>query len=252
MRLQGKNILVTGGSSGIGLSLAEACMREGANVAFTYRSDDAIHRRTVVDMLGRHPGAKAIKANFTDPTVVEEVFEEALLAFGGLDVLINNAAAFSRAKLVDTDRNTINEVFNVNVVAPFLLISSFARQLIAVSRGGSIINISSLSATAARSEMAAYQSSKAALEMLSTSASYELAKYQIRSNIIAPGLTETESNEPQRLNQPEVWARRASSIPMGRPGKPADFMGAAVYLASDESKWVTGAKITIDGGANTF
>jgi len=253
MRLKNKHILITGGSSGIGLSLVECCAKEGAKVSFTYRSDGAIHRDSVTTLMKKYPSINAIKADFSNPAIAEQLISEVILPeFGIIDVLVNNAAAFSRNKLVETDFHTLNNILNINLIAPFLLISAFSKPLIAASKPGSIINVSSLSATVARSEMAAYQCSKAGLEMLSTSAAYELAAHQIRSNVIAPGLTETEANEPQRINQPEVWKKRAASIPIGRPGKPADYNGAVIYLASDESTWVTGAKITIDGGANTF
>ncbi|MGI4812322.1 MAG: SDR family NAD(P)-dependent oxidoreductase, partial [Janthinobacterium lividum] len=169
-----------------------------------------------------------------------------------IDILVNNAATFSRDVLIDTKHDTLNHVMNVNFIAPFMLVSAFAKNLIEQARPGSIVNVSSLSASVSRGEMAAYQCSKAALEMLSKSAAYELAGRHIRSNVIAPGLIETPANLNQRASQAEVWERRLSTIPLGRAGTPSDLTAAAVYLGSDEATWVTGCKIVVDGGASTF
>ncbi len=253
MRLKGSNVFITGGSSGIGFALVKGFLEEGANVAFTYRKEDSLKRSHVQELLNQYPEVYPIPSDFSNSIDAENLLNNMAEKFGTpINVLINNAAAFSRATFLETTRNSLTEILNVNLVTPFVLISAFAKMLIASNQPGSIINISSLSATMARSKMAAYQASKAGLEMLSTSAAYELAPYNIRSNIIAPGLTETPANEEQRKTKAEIWAERSALIPLGRAGVPQDFIGAAVYLASLEARWVTGAKIIIDGGMSSF
>jgi NAD(P)-dependent dehydrogenase (short-subunit alcohol dehydrogenase family) len=253
MRLKDSNIFLTGGSSGIGLAIMKGFLREGANVAFTYRHESSLMRPDVQEILTAFPQAHPISADFSKPTNGQTLLDCAADHLNNpINVLVNNAAAFSREKLIDTTQESLREILDVNIVTPFMLISAFSKILIACDKPGSIINISSLSAVMARSQMSAYQCSKAGLEMLSNSAAYELAGHRIRSNVIAPGLTETGANQQQRLNQPDIWAKRSSSIPLGRTGQPDDYVGAAIYLASTESQWVTGAKIIIDGGMSTF
>jgi NAD(P)-dependent dehydrogenase (short-subunit alcohol dehydrogenase family) len=253
VRLKGSNILVTGGSSGIGLALIKGFLEEGASVSFTYRTSQALDRPEVRDLLNQFTTIYPIKSDFSKLVDFEILLKNIAERTGSVvNVLVNNAAEFSREELINTKQEVLQKILTVNLLTPFMLISAFAKALIEAKNGGSIINISSLSATAARSKMAAYQSSKAGLEMLSKSAAYELGKYQIRSNIIAPGLTKTPANKEQWDKHPDIWAERSANIPLGRAGKPEDFVGAAIYLAMNDSQWVTGTKIIIDGGASTF
>nr|WP_254367217.1 SDR family oxidoreductase [Paraburkholderia sp. NMBU_R16] len=252
VRLSGKKILVTGGSSGIGLAITEGLLIHGATVAFTHTSDASLQREPVQWLLNRYPRAVPMAVNFCKPFSADQLIESASMRLDGLDVLVNNAAIFSRDSLMETTASILHQTLYVNVAAPFLLIASFARALAKRKQPGGIINVSSLSATAARSRMSAYQCSKAALEMLSTSAAFELAGLGIRSNVIAPGLVATPANEQQRTQGTGSWNERVASIPLGRAGMPTDLVGAAIFLASDESSWVTGAKIVVDGGASTF
>lgn len=253
MRLKDSTVFLTGGSSGIGLAITKGFLEEGANVAFTYRGSDSLKRPNVKGLLSQFPNAYPIAADFLTTINIQDLIDNVTDHFGiPVNVLVNNAAAFSRKTFIDTTKEILKEILDVNLVTPFMLISEFSKKLITCKKSGSIINISSLSASMARSKMAAYQCSKAGLEMLSTSVAYELAPYNIRSNIIAPGLTETPANQEQREHQSEVWSQRSESIPLRRTGQPEDYIGAAVYLASEESCWVTGAKIIIDGGMSAF
>lgn len=253
MRMKGRKVFVTGGSSGIGLSIVEGFLNEGAQVAFTYRTNRSLERPEVRKLMAEFKSLYPVCTDLSQQINASELVQEVAECFqASPDVLVNNAAAFSRDKLIDTEREKLLEILEVNLIAPFMLISAFSQALISAGKGGSIINISSLSANMARSEMSAYQCSKAGLEMLSNSAAYELAQYNIRSNIIAPGLTDTPANVNQRVHQPDLWKKRASTIPLKRTGRPEDYIGAAIYFASDDSKWVTGAKVVVDGGMSTF
>lgn len=252
-RLDGLGILVTGGSSGIGLGLVRGFLEQGAEVVFTHSAASSLKRPKVKTLLAEFPRVRTLEVDFSNTFDADKLMATAARQIDRpIQVLVNNAATFSRTKLVEMDKSTLDQSLSVNVAAPFLLVVAFAKNLIRENLRGSIIHMSSLSARVARSEMAAYQCSKAALEMLSKSAAYELGKFGIRSNVIAPGLTETEANEDQRIQTPEIWSRRASGIPLGRAGVPCDYVGTAVYLASDESEWVTGACISVDGGHGAF
>lgn len=253
MSLDDKKIFITGGSSGIGLGLVKGFLEQGAGVAFSYRSDDALSRPNVAEVMASYPAVVAIKADFAAGVDATELLQQVAARLGGeVDVLVNNAATFSRAEFMQTGEEEFRTILDVNAVVPFLLIQAFSETLIGKGKPGSIINVSSLSSTMARSKMTAYQCSKAAMDMLSNSAAYELAQHQIRSNILAPGLTETPANQTQRDSQPALWEQRSALIPLGRAGKPKDFVSAALFLADTAASWITGTRIVIDGGLSTF
>lgn len=253
MLIQDKRVFITGGSSGIGLALVEGFLKNGASVAFSYRSADALSRPEVKVLLASYPDTVAIRMDFYTEVNIDELLKETAEKLGGeINVLVNNVAVFSRSNFLQTAENDFREILHINTIIPFLLIKAFSNALIKEKMPGNIINISSLSSTMARSKMTAYQCSKAAMDMLSNSAAYELAQYNIRSNIIAPGLTETSANQNQRDNQPGFWEERSALIPLGRAGKPKDFVSAALFLSDTQSSWISGSRIVIDGGLSTF
>ena len=178
--------------------------------------------------------------------------QDAAIEFlGGIDILVNNAATITRTPFLQITADQYQTVLDVNLRFPFFATQHVAQHMKDEGIRGSIINVSSVSATSAVSRMAHYQCSKAGLEMLTTSAAYELAEFGIRVNTIAPGLTATKANRNQWEGDPELWRQRAAGTPLG-PGQATDHAGAAVFLASDESSWVTGANIRIDGGYGVF
>ncbi len=251
MRLAGKRALVTGGSSGIGRAIALGFAREGADVALTYASREA-EAGEVAEEISRlgHTGI-AIEAHLERSPTLSHLYDSARDRLGALDVLVNNAAEITRTPFEQLTLEELERVMSVNFTAPFVLMQLFCRDRLAHGRPGSVVNISSISAERAISRMAHYQSSKAALTMLGKSVAYELAPHGIRVNTISPGLTRTGANRDQWEGDPELWKSRARHIPAGRAGAPDDHVGAAIYLASDESSWVTGANIVIDGGQST-
>jgi NAD(P)-dependent dehydrogenase (short-subunit alcohol dehydrogenase family) len=251
MRLAGKRAMITGGSSGIGRAIALGFAAEGAHVVVTYRR----HAREATEVveriraLGRE--SAAVRADLGHTQLVAEVYRQALESLGSIDVLVNNAAEITRTHFCDLTLEELERVMRTNFTAPFVLTQLFCRDRRAAARPGSIINISSISAESAISRMAHYQSSKAALAMLTRSVAYEMAPHGIRVNGISPGLTRTGANRNQWEGDPELWAERSRDIPAGRAGTPEDHVGAAIYLASDESAWMTGANLVIDGGQST-
>jgi len=247
-RLAGKHALVTGGSNGIGAAIVAAYAREGARVAFSYRSDDPAAEsvtRAAVEAGGQ---VVALRHDGGDADAADTLLEWALAALGRIDVLVNNAAAFTRTPFLEVRPEEYDRMLAVNLRFPFFLTQAVARQMREGGVRGSIINVSSVSAFRAVSRMSVYQCSKAGLSMLTKGAAYELAPFGIRVNTISPGLTATKSNRPQWRDDPAVWRSRAEGIPLGRPGVPDDHAGAAIFLASDESAWITGADLVVDGG----
>ena len=247
-RLSGKRAVITGGSNGIGSAIAEAFAREGADVFFTTRTDEAAADQLV--RRGEELGARMafMRLDTSDLSNVAGLFEASIAFHGQVDLLVNNAGTTTRTRFLEITPDQYSTVLDVNLRFPFFATQMFARQMKEKGISGSIINISSISSTKAVSAMAHYQCSKAALSMLTKSAAYELARYGIRVNTISPGLTATKINRSQWHDDPPVWQFRSKDIPMGRTGLPSDHAGAAVFLASDESSWMTGADLVIDGG----
>ena len=251
-RLKSKNVLITGGNSGIGQAIALSYAKEGANVIITYNTDQSTADATLTKMARYGVRAKAIQINLSKTDCYDSLLEESLNFFKQIDVLVNNVGVLTRTSFVDIAPEQFDYVLTTNLRAPFFLTQKIAKHMIKENIKGSIINVSSLSSESAVSRVAHYQCSKAALAMLTKSAAYELAPHQIRVNTLSPGLTATKGNRNQWELNPEVWKERSQHIPLERTGTPEDHAAAAIFLASDESSWVTGINIIIDGGQSTI
>lgn len=259
-RLFGRKILITGGSQGIGRALVEGFCREGASVVFTFNKSDKAASELIESMTTDGHKVLSIKIDCSDVDQAPRLIEQSAEFLNGLDVLLNNVGMIRRTSFADITKDELKFIFDVNFNFPFFLTQSFIKLFFNSQQeyqqtneqlrqqDKSVINISSLSAESAISRVSHYQCSKAALSMLTKSVAMEVAQCGIRVNTISPGLTSTEGNRQQREMQPEVWANRSKHIPLGRPGHPLDHVGAAVYFASTESMWVTGANLMIDGG----
>jgi glucose 1-dehydrogenase/3-oxoacyl-[acyl-carrier protein] reductase len=246
-RLSGKRALITGASSGIGRAIAEAFITEGANVFITARTD-ATAAQEVIE-LAQHLGQRASFTLMDAASIsIAALFEQAHVAIGPIDILVNNPAFITRTPFLELSADEYEQTLAVNLRFPFFATQHFAKDCIARSQGGSVINISSVSAFRAVSRLSAYQASKAALSMLTRSCAVELAPHGIRVNTISPGLTATRGNVHQWRDNPVIWQNRKKDIPLQRAGIPSDMAGAAILLASDESSWMTGADLVIDGG----
>lgn len=252
LALAGKTALVTGGSNGIGAAISHAYAAAGANVVFTYRKAADSAARIAADMAALGGQVRAIQADLAQQGATDRLWQEALELTGQIDVLVNNAGTITRSEFLAITQHELERIMAVNFYAPWYLSKKLAEHLIARQAPGSMLNISSVSAHFARSRMPHYQCSKAALNMLTKSIAYELAPYGIRANSISAGLTRTNANRDQWEGQPELWRERSSDIPLGRPGVPQDYAGLAVFLASDEASWITGADIMVDGGSTVI
>jgi len=248
MQLIGKKAIVTGGSQGIGKGIAIALAKAGADVVIQYHSAK-YKAQEVVDQINKtDQTATAIQSDFTEEKAPELFIEEAIRELKTVDILVNCAAAYDRGPLLDLTAEQFAWMQKVNVEVPFRLIQAFVKHHIDRRMPGSIINISSISGLMPSIGSCLNSCSKAGLNMLTRSAALELAPYQIRVNSIAPGLVDTESNLDFKTGDPQGWQNALNEIPIGRVGQPIDCAQLAVFLASDDSSWITGAVIPIDGG----
>jgi glucose 1-dehydrogenase len=245
-RVEGKVVLVGGAGGGIGGAGALALGREGAAVVCA-DIDAAAAETTAGQIRGAGGRATAIGLDVRDRRSVDAAIAMAVREFGRIDALLDCVGVSQIASFLDLDPAEWDRIIMVNLTGMFHLGQSAARQMVRQGGGGSIINVTSQLAEVARPERAAYIASKGGGRSLTHAMALELAPHGIRANAIAPGptltgLTHTNYADPER--------RRATiaQIPLGRLGAPEDIAGAILYLASDESRWVTGSTITVDGG----
>jgi NAD(P)-dependent dehydrogenase (short-subunit alcohol dehydrogenase family) len=245
-RLSGKTVIVTGGTMGIGEAIVRRCLDEGARVIVVAR--DAQRGERVADELGADR-VRFVAGDVADPATADAAVEAAA-GFGGVDVLVNNAALDFTSDLLDTDADDVRRVFETNVFGSFWMLTRVARELVARG-GGSIVNISSRLASIGVPSMVVYGAAKGALLALTRGAAVELAARNVRVNAVAPGMTATPLFDAWvgEHGDPAAFAAEvARAIPQGRVGTPEEVAAAVAYLAADESAHVTGASIPIDGG----
>lgn len=239
MKLLNKKVIVTGANRSIGQAIAMNFAREGADVFLSYRSDEEGARQTVnaIEKIGRQ--AKAFYADFLKLNEVENFYREAVAFLGSVDILVNNAAGYSTKGFFEVDIDEFEKLLKIGVTAPLLLTQLAAGHMIENGIEGNIINISAISGERPYLNRTAQSTVKAALNMLTKSSALELAQYKIRVNAVSPGVTPYEREGSEFL---------ASKIPLKRVGSPEDQAAAVLFLASDESSWMTGQIMTIDGG----
>lgn len=239
MRLKGKKAIVTGANRSIGQAIAVEFARQGADVVVSYRSDEAGAIKTIeaVEKLGQK--GKAIYVDFSKEESAQAFFDQSLDFLKKVDILVNNAAGYDTTEFLGLDKDVFKELLDIGVVAPMLLTQMVSAHMIDNGIDGSIINVSSISGLRPYPNRVAHSTAKAALNMLTKNTALELAKYNIRVNGIAPGATPYDLSDQENL---------AKSIPLKRVGLPEDQAKAAVFLASDDSSWMTGHIMVIDGG----
>ncbi|WP_029112067.1 SDR family NAD(P)-dependent oxidoreductase [Mycobacterium sp. URHB0044] len=244
-RLAGKSVVVTGATSGIGTATAIRLHAEGACVLATGR--DAGRGRGLAESLGER--VRFLAADITDADAPDAVIGACVTAFGAVDALVNNAALDHTDDLTTTPMARIREVFEVNAFGTIAMIQAAARAM--PEAGGSLVNVTSRLALVGVPTMAVYAASKGAVHSLTRSAAVELAPRQIRVNDVAPGMTRTPLYEAWLAGTPDAGQTErdvVSRIPLGRLAIPDDVAAAVAYLVSDDSRYVTGTTITVDGG----
>jgi NAD(P)-dependent dehydrogenase (short-subunit alcohol dehydrogenase family) len=242
-RFDGAVAIVTGAANGIGRAIAEALLAEGASVC-------AVDLEDATALAGRGQ-VEVVRGDVADEALASRAVEAALDRFGRVDVLVNDAAAYPDATVLEMAPAEWRRVFEVNVTGPFLLSRAFARACIAGGRGGRIVNISTGSTRSPRPAGAAYAASKSALETLSRVLAMELGPHGIAVNVVAPGYVDVRGwsdREPDRASD-ELRAALVSAIPLGRAGDPRDIAAAVLFLCSDAAAHVSGAVLDVDGGS---
>jgi D-sorbitol dehydrogenase (acceptor) len=252
MRLKGKSALITGSARGIGRAFAEAYAREGATVAIA--DIDLQAAEATAKAIG--PGAYAVQLDVTDQASIEAAVKAVEAKTGGLDILINNAALFDLAPIVEISRASYEKLFSVNVAGTLFMLQAAARSMIARGKGGRIINMASQAGRRGEPLVAVYCATKAAVISLTQSAGLDLIKHRINVNGIAPGVVDSDMwDQVDALfakyeNRPKGEKKRlvGEGVPYGRMGKPEDLAGMAVFLASDEAEYIVAQTYNVDGG----
>jgi len=244
--LTGKVAVVTGASKGIGAGIARALGAEGAAVVVNYASDHEGADRVVRAIVAEGGRAVAVQGDVAKIEDIRRLFAETKRAFGGLDVLVNNAGVFRFDPIEEVTEQEFHREFNTNVLGSILAIQEGVKYF--GSAGGSIINISSVASTNPAPQSVVYSSTKAALDSVTRVLAAELGPRQIRVNSVNPGATETEGANDTGVFGTEFGQRLLSDTPLGRFGQPRDIAPAVVFLASDAANWVTGETIRVSGG----
>jgi len=245
-KLAGKVALVTGASKGIGASIAQHLAAEGASVVVNYSSSKEGAERVVNEITKNGGKAIAIQANMTSPKEIHHLFAETKKAFGKLDILVNNAGAYEFCSIDNFTLEHYHRMFDLNVLG--LLLATQEAVKMFGNHGGNIINISSIVSTSRESEFSVYSGAKGAVDSITRSLAKELGPRKIRVNSINPGLIETEGTHAAGIATGTVRQQVEQQTPLGRIGHPQDIAHAAVFLASDDSSWITGESLFVTGG----
>lgn len=244
--LSKKAAIVTGASKGIGAGIATALGAAGARVAVNYSSDREGAERVARAITDTGGEAIAVGADVSKAADVARLFEKVDSTFGRLDILVNNAGVFRFSAFTEITEESFHLHYNINVLGAILTVQEATKRF--GVDGGSIINLSSIVGSHPVAGALLYASTKGAIETLTRGLALELAPSKIRVNAIAPGHTETEGNVTAGTFDGGAGAVLAAKTPLGRLGRVADIAPLAVFLASDESAWITGEVIRVAGG----
>ena len=251
-RLEGKSALITGSARGIGRAFAEAYIREGARVAIADINVERA-RRTATEI---GPAAYAVEMDVTNQHSIDAAIAACVEEAGGIDILVNNAALFDLAPIVEITRESYDRLFAINVSGTLFTMQAVAKQMIAQGRGGKIINMASQAGRRGEALVAVDCATKAAVISLTQSAGLNLVKHGINVNAIAPGVVDGEHWDgvdamfAKYENRPLGEKKRlvGAEVPYGRMGTAEDLTGMAIFLASSESDYIVAQTYNVDGG----
>jgi len=245
-KLTGKTAVITGASKGIGAGIALAFAKEGANVVVNYArgKDDA--EKVAANIKGHGGKAITVQADVSKKADVDKLFGESKKAFGNLDILVNNAGVYEFAPLDQITEDSYRRMFDLNVLGTLLSTQAAVKSM---NDGGSIINLSSVASLTPPPTGSVYSATKGAVDVITRSLAQELGPQNIRVNSLAPGLVETEGTRASGNAEGEFKNYAVSRTPLGRVGAPDDIARVAVFLASDDSAWITGEVLPVGGGA---
>jgi len=245
-RLTGKVAVVTGASKGIGASIAKSLAAAGANVVVNYASSREGADQVVAEIAASGGKAIAVQGDVSKSDDVRRVFAAAKESFGALDVLVNNAGVFRFDALEAVTEDEFHREFNINVLGTLLATQEALKHF--STAGGSVINISSVVSTNPVAGSVVYSATKGAVDTITRALAKELGERNIRVNAIAPGGVETEGVHDIGIIGSDLGKSMIERTPLGRMGQPDDIARVAVFLASDQSRWLTGERITASGG----
>ena len=245
--LEGKNVIITGASRGIGKGIAEVFAKHGANIAFTYRSSDEQAKALENELSANGCKAKGYKSDASDFDAAQQLSKDVMDDFGSIDVLVNNAGITKDGLLMRMSEEDFDSVMSINMKSVFNMTKAVLRPMLK-ARAGSIINMSSVVGVKGNAGQANYSASKAAINGFTKSTALELGSRNIRCNSIAPGFIETEMTEALGEETVKEWREQ---IPLKRGGTPDDIANTTLFLASDMSAYVTGQVINVCGGMLT-
>ncbi len=244
--LTGKVAIVTGASKGIGAAIAKGLGAAGAAVAVNYASSKEGADRVVAEITGNGGKAIAVQGDVSKAADVKRLFAETKKAFGSLDVLVNNAGIYAFEPLENVTEDEFHREFNTNVLGPILTTQEALKHF--GLDGGSVINISSVASTSAPPNSVVYSATKGAVDSIARVLGKELGARKIRVNTIAPGGVETEGVHSAGVIGSDFEKQIVAGTPLGRLGQPEDIARVAVFLASDNARWLTGERIAASGG----
>jgi len=242
-KLSGKVAVVTGASKGIGAAIAKALGAEGASVVVNYASSKAGADKVVAAITEKGGKAIAVKADVSKAAEAKALIDDALKAFGRLDVLVNNSGVYEFASLEEFTEDSFHRMFNTNVLGLLLVSQAAAKHL---PEGGSVINVGSAVTRITPPNSAVYTATKGAVDAITGVLSREFGPRKIRFNSINPGMVETEGTAGFAGSDFEKAI--AAQTPFGRVGQPDEIADIAVFLASRDSRWLTGETIIASGG----
>ena len=245
--LEGKTVIITGASRGIGKGIAEVFAKQGANIAFTYRSSDEKAKALEDELSANGCKVKGYKSDASNFEAAQQLAVEVLEEFGSIDVLVNNAGITKDGLLMRMSEDDFDMVMDINMKSVFNMTKAVLRPMLK-QRKGSIINMSSVVGVKGNAGQTNYSASKAAINGFTKSTALELGSRNIRCNSIAPGFIETEMTEALGEDQVQEWR---NSIPLKRGGTTEDIANSALFLASDMSAYVTGQVLHVCGGMLT-
>jgi glucose 1-dehydrogenase len=247
MKLEGKTVLITGGSQGIGQGIAFRLADEGADIAVDYVGSSQSADTTVAQIQKRGRRALAVEADISSVDQIHAMMKQAVDNLGGVDILINNAGVEKHASIWEATEHDYDLVLGINLKGAFFASQAFVQHRMAVKKPGKIINVSSVHEDLPFPHFTSYCASKGGMKMMMRNLSIELAPYGITVNNIAPGAIETPINTAL-LNDPVKLKALLGNIPLARLGQVNDVAGVAAFLASSDADYITGATIVVDGG----
>ena len=244
-RLTGKVAVVTGASKGIGAAIARAFAAEGAAVVVNYASSKAGADTVVADITRAGGKAVAVGGDVSTAAGAQGIVDAAISQYGRLDVLVNNSGVYEFAPIEAVNEEQFHRQFNINVLGLLLTTQAAAKHL---GEGGSIINVSSAISRLTPPHSAIYSGTKGAVDAITGVLSKELGPRKIRVNSINPGIVETEGTITAGFIGSDFEKELAAQAPLGRTGQPSDIADVAVFLASNDSRWLTGEQLVASGG----